>query len=303
MKNMKIIDLELPHVLLNLRKTRRSYGGDTSIAITGYGSYLCDWNGGRNVVPSRGESYDGEGLRYHNGRTVQEDRSFGNGEWRPKAQKLIIERVGSLNRKGIPFLATMTNTCPSSRDNDSEAFKFLDLVADGMEGNGVVVESPQIAGKIQRRYGKRLQRVSSVIRWYDRPISYRGLLGQFDKVVIKPEDVLTPDGKLDVAFFQGLGEEGRNKSVVMLNYPCQRECGSAREHYRLVSEQAKSYPVKSRIDPKWWRCSHTQELMLDGEHVEQLAEMGVTNFKIGRNKYATSKSLEIFPQVSVFKDE
>jgi hypothetical protein len=43
--------------------------------------------------------------------------------------------------------------------------------------------------------------------------------------------------------------------------------------------------------------------MLDGEHVEQLAEMGVTNFKIGRNKYATSKSLEIFPQVSVFKDE
>ena len=64
---VKTIDLELPYALFDMRKTRAIYpSGDTSYRISGYGSYLSDWGGGRTL--SRGsDSFDGDSLNIHGG--------------------------------------------------------------------------------------------------------------------------------------------------------------------------------------------------------------------------------------------
>lgn len=305
MKNMQRISLELPYAMFDMRRVKRVYsnGNGRETELIGYGSYLCDYNGGRTFVTGE-YPYDGNRLRFRDGNTISGYMNEDKADWRSRSQRLIRDRIQMLNDRDVNFLGSMTNTHPTSKDNVEEVFDFLDVLADGLPGNGVIVSHPKILTAIRKRYGDNIHYVSSVIRHYNKPVSYRYLFSIFDDVVLKPEDVLTPAGEVDEHFFRELGQERINRSVVMLNPLCKRDCLYGKEHYAYISEREKSYPLYSGIRPENWVCSKPSEgkMVLNREHVKQVIEMGVRKFKIGRNETAIRESLLHFPEVTPFRE-
>lgn len=298
---MPNITVELPYVLLDPGKIRKSYE-DTrgnEHTVCGFGSYPCDLNGGRNF---RGkDNFDADHLSFIGGKTVAEYITEGNDDWRGKTQNIIKAKTKRLNALGVPIFATMTNICPNSQDNFKEAFDYLDLLAESDIGNGAVLANNEYAKAVMERYGSKLKYVCSVIRHVDDPKNYPHLFRKYDMVVIRTEDAVTPGGIIDENFFNKLGPECRERSVVIVNQRCQRDCTSARDHYRRLSELAKSFELHSGISGEKIICRQNMEMILDRADIDQLADMGVPNFKVGRNMDPALTSSELFPSVAVFK--
>ncbi len=304
------ITVELPHVLIDHGKIRKRYTDSQGIhyKVCGFGSYPCDLNGGRNF--KGGDDFDANHLSFRGGKTVARYISEGNDDWRGKTQDLIKARAKRLNAKGVPFFVTMTNLCPNGQDDMNEAFEYLDLLADSGSDNGVVLANRAYAKAVMKRYGSdgvngrrspNLRYVCSVIRHYDDPRTYAHLFKKYDDVVIKPEDVITSEGRVNDRFFREIGSDNISRSIVIVNHHCQRDCASAKDHYRKTSEMAKSFELHSGISGDRMVCNKSGVLMLDEGHVKQLIDIGVPKFKVGRTKDPTIPSKELFPAVKVFK--
>ncbi|MBN2331353.1 MAG: hypothetical protein JXC85_06060 [Candidatus Aenigmarchaeota archaeon] len=301
---MSDITLEIPHVLLNTKKIRKKYQDSqgNTYRVCGFGSYPCDMNGGRSF--EAGENFDSDYLSFRSGKTVSECIAEGNEDWRGKTQGLIKARTRRLNRLGVPIFATMTNVIPDVRhDNLDDAFEYLDMLAENECGNGVVLASKEYAKAVRKRYGgrgKNLVQVCSLIMHYFNPSKYQHLFRIYDQVVIKPEHVLTPDGRINKGFFDEIGAENRGRSIVIANHPCQRDCPSLKDHYLRISEMNKSYNLYSGISADRMVCYQSKEMVLDEDQIQQLIEMGVTKFKFGRSRIPIIPISELFPAVEAF---
>ena len=148
------MNVEIPYALMKMKKVRANYGPDGEIGIIGLGSYECDLNGGRTVTGP--QMFDGDYLKVRNGKKLSELRVIDSGVSRFKSHEIAKNGAIRLNKKGVPFIATMTTTFPRRNDDTEEAFEFLDLLADGLEGNGVVVANQKVDAALRNRYGKSL---------------------------------------------------------------------------------------------------------------------------------------------------
>ena len=289
MTNGSPVTVEVPYTLLS-REILEKLGAVEGYRVVAYGSYPCDWNGGRTFLGNDAyHLFPPEFL-------FDRDDKAGREEMRRVGQKMVREAAGRLNSRRIPFYATMTNIEPMKMDDIGEAFDILDMLADSLPGeNGVIIAHPEIRAAVEGRYGPKgkgpLKYVCSVISHYTTPgFSYENALQDHDLVVLKPEDA----GDFPSA---AIPHEWAPRLVVLANHHCQRNCSNAVQHYRNISLKEKSYmdpfPEMANCVP----CSKSNDLALYPGDVARLREAGITNFKMGRRNHVPDALNRLFPEL------
>ena len=298
----KRVVLELPLSLLGFANVCPSdeieFRYPDDFGVVAYGSYPCDWNGGRSF-----RDFDGRATYYRDETgascvsiAAMMDTAEPQDIVRKNAQNIIKDAVSLANSRGMPFYATMTNLLPLDSDNVQEVFDFLGMLSGGLDGNGVIVAHPEIHRKISSRYGDSLRYVSSVIRAYaDQSFDYKRAFSDFDFVTLKPEDVLGEDRNLNHNFLDSLTTEQKSRSIIMLNHACARDCRYAKSHYMNFSIEEKQVPPD--VKKENIACFGRGVLVLTRNQAQELSSMGFPAFKFGRSPSVIDLVRHYFPDV------
>jgi len=293
------LTIELPYTWLLLEDA--SLLRDLLGSIRSYGSFPCDWNGGRPFTIDAQEIYVGEGI---NDTLLNRGGSLDNIE--SVGRQLVPEIVKSLNDIGIPFYVTLSNIRPKKDGAiDEELFKFLESLASWREDNGVIVAHPRIYAAVKSRFGKRLKYIASVTRFNLLPEDLKDynmldderLYQDFDRIVLRPEHViqsLEPKSRIQGKDpLKGMDQKRKNKSIIIVNHSCRPHCPYQRRHYLDMIDvnhgAAQEYKDK---------CKRGRDLLITREARDKLMESGFSNFKIGRTMFYLLDTLDLFPALA-----
>lgn len=298
LNNKLTIDLPYTWLLLNDDSALKEFKG----SIVSYGSFPCNWNGGRPFALDAQNIYVGpstDDTLLNRANNIDQLESIG--------REIVPQIVKSLNDKDIPFYATLTSIKPERNGLiDDKLLEFLDFLAKGHEDNGVVVAHPVIYQAIRDRFGTALNYIASVTRFnllpgdlekndfdmFDDNLLYK----EFDNVILKPEHVVQ---YLEPGFHikgqnpvDGISEERKDKSIILVNHSCQTDCAFQREHY--LDMTGDSGPAQTYRN----QCERGRDLLITNERFEELEKRGFSNFKIGRTVFYLHETLELFPSLA-----
>jgi hypothetical protein len=217
----------------------------------------------------------------------------------------FFEDVSKLNQSDVPFYLVYTNFfCDGSELNSREIFEPLDFLADGIDGNGVVINNPELEKYIRNRYGDTLKYVASCQRVFFTPkmlsleqrvSHYIEDLNKFDYVVLAPHD------SEDLDAIEMVPQELREKLVSIINTPCQSYCNSywhyvctsllnKRDSFHQGSFKEMYREELERIKPGFNECISLCSIdnskpILQKEMIREMVDAGVNTFKIGRGRF------------------
>ncbi len=204
---------------------------------------------------------------------------------------------------GIPFFWAATNLIPEKCEiENTQTTEFLDYLSSFNVGNGVIVTSDRMKQFIDESHRGKLQTMASCQRIFrtkkkltprQRINSYRRDLGNFDYVILAPQD------SKNFEIIQSIDPDSRKRLIPVLVTPCKKQCNSY-WHYMNISLYNKLTSFRRMAPEKRTRLVNefektkkmTQEMMSHGCRLSvttiaaydflDLVKMGIRSFKIGR---------------------